>query len=66
MQVNYDAKNVVWGPMDRRPSGHHSWLQMFSRHFPSGIGYLLSLKTIFLPRTTQQGNTSSKSTKLLS
>ena len=66
IQVSYDAKNVVWEPMDTWSSVHHSWLRMFSRHFPSGIGYLLSLKTILLPRTTQQGNTSSKSTKLLS
>ena len=54
MQANYDALNVVWEPVDTRPSERHSWLQMFSTHFPSDIGYLLSLKKILIPRQTPQ------------
>ena len=63
MQVNYDAISVVWEPVDTRPSGRHSWLQIFSTHFSSGIGYLLSLTTILIPRKFQQTNTCSNSTK---
>ena len=63
MQVNYGAINGVWEPVDTRPSGRHIWLRIFSTHFPRGIGYLLSLKTILIPRKTQQRNTCSKSTK---
>ena len=59
MQVDYDAPNVVWEPVDARPSGRHSSLQIFSTHFPSGIGYLRSLKTIHIPRKSQQTNTCS-------
>ena len=63
MKVNYDAVNVVWEPADTRPSGRDRWLQIFSTHFPSGIGYLLSLKALLIPRQAQQTNTCSKSTK---
>ena len=59
MQVNYDAPSVVWESVDARPSGRHSWLQIFSTHFPSGIGYLLSLKAILSPKKSQQTNTCS-------
>ena len=56
-------KTCVCEPVDTRPSGRHSWLQIILRHFPSEIGYLLSLKIILLLRKPQQGNPSSKSTK---
>ena len=65
MQVNYDALNVVCKPMATLPSGRYSWLQKFSTHFPSGIGYLLSLKTILIPKKTEQTNTCSKTTKYI-
>ena len=64
-KVNYDALNVVWKPADTRPSGRHSWLQIFSTHFPSGIGYLLSLKTILIPRKTQKTNNAQSQQKTL-
>ena len=48
MQANYDALNVVWEPVDTRPSGCHSWLQMFSMHFPNDIGYLLLYGSQFI------------------
>ena len=38
-------------------------MQMFSTRFPSGIGYLLPLKTILIPTKTQNSNTCLKSTK---
>ena len=57
MQVNYVAPNVAWEPVDTQPSGRHSWLQIFSTHFPSGMGHLLSLKTILILRKSQQTNT---------
>ena len=56
MQANYNVPNVVWEPVDTGTLGRHSWLQIFSTHFPSGIGYLLSLKTILIPRKSQQTN----------
>ena len=59
MLVNYDAPNFAWEPVDTRPSGCHSWRQIFSTHFPSGIGYLLTLKTILISRKSQQTNTCS-------
>ena len=55
-------KTCVCEPVDTRPSGRHSWLQIILI-FPSEIGYLLSLKIILLLRKPQQGNPSSKSTK---
>ena len=61
MHVNYDAPNFMWEPVDTRPSGRHSSLQICSTNFPSGIeiDYLLSLKTIFIPTKSQQTNTCS-------
>ena len=59
MHVNYDAPNVMWEPVDTRPSGRHSSLQICSTNFPSGIDYLLSLKTILITTKSQQTNTCS-------
>ena len=59
MQFNYDAPNVAWEPVDKRLSRRHSWLQIFSTHFRSRNGYLLSSKTVLIPRKSQQTNTCS-------
>ena len=63
MQVNYDALNVVWELVDIRPSDVIVEYRCFPCTFPSGTGYLLSLKTILIPRKAQKTNTCSKSTK---
>ena len=65
MQANYDVLNVVWETVDTQPSESQRWLQMFSTHFPCDICYLLFLKTILIPRQTQQINTYSKSIKYI-